>query len=34
VEEAASSAGIGQSDVKVSVHRGLRALAARVRGNA
>ena len=32
VSEAASSAGIGESDVKVSVHRGLKALAARVRG--
>jgi RNA polymerase sigma-70 factor (ECF subfamily) len=32
VTEAASSAGIGESDVKVSVHRGLKALAARVRG--
>lgn len=32
VSEAASSAGIGESDVKVSVHRGLKALTARVRG--
>lgn len=32
VAEAASSAGIGESDVKVSVHRGLKALTARVRG--
>ncbi|KRB86311.1 RNA polymerase subunit sigma-70 [Sphingomonas sp. Root710] len=32
IAEAASSAGIGESDVKVSVHRGLKALAARVRG--
>lgn len=32
VAEAASGAGIGESDVKVSVHRGLRALAARIRG--
>ncbi|KTF70341.1 sigma-70 family RNA polymerase sigma factor [Sphingomonas sp. HT-1] len=32
VSEAAESAGIGQSDVKVSVHRGLKALAARLRG--
>lgn len=32
VAEAASAAGIGESDVKVSVHRGLKALAARVRG--
>lgn len=30
--EAASRAGIGESDVKVSVHRGLKALAARIRG--
>lgn len=32
VAEAAESAQIGQSDVKVSVHRGLKALAARLRG--
>jgi RNA polymerase sigma factor (sigma-70 family) len=32
VAEAASQAGIGESDVKVSVHRGLKALAARIRG--
>jgi RNA polymerase sigma-70 factor (ECF subfamily) len=32
VAEAAARAGIGESDVKVSVHRGLKALAARVRG--
>jgi len=32
IAEAADSAGIGESDVKVSVHRGLKALAARVRG--
>jgi RNA polymerase sigma-70 factor (ECF subfamily) len=32
VAEAASGAGIGESDVKVSVHRGLKALAARIRG--
>ena len=32
VAEAAARAGIGESDVKVSVHRGLRALAARVKG--
>ena len=31
VAEAAERAGIGQSDVKVSVHRGLKALAARVK---
>lgn len=31
VAEAAASAGIGESDVKISVHRGLKALAARVR---
>jgi RNA polymerase sigma-70 factor (ECF subfamily) len=33
VAEAATRAGIGESDVKVSVHRGLRALMARVRGD-
>ncbi|MET0659204.1 MAG: sigma-70 family RNA polymerase sigma factor [Steroidobacteraceae bacterium] len=32
VAEAASQSGIGESDVKVSVHRGLKALAARIRG--
>lgn len=32
VSEAAATAGIGESDVKVSVHRGMKALAARVRG--
>jgi RNA polymerase sigma-70 factor (ECF subfamily) len=32
VAEAARNAGIGESDVKVSVHRGLKALAARLRG--
>lgn len=32
VAEAASAAGIGESDVKVSVHRGLKALAARIAG--
>jgi RNA polymerase sigma-70 factor (ECF subfamily) len=32
VAEAAAGAGIGASDVKVSVHRGLKALAARVKG--
>jgi RNA polymerase sigma factor (sigma-70 family) len=32
VTEAAKRAHIGQSDVKVSIHRGLRALAARIRG--
>ena len=32
VAEAAAAAGIGESDVKVSVHRGLKALAARLRG--
>lgn len=31
VAEAASAAGIGESDVKVSVHRGLKALAAKLR---
>lgn len=34
VAEAAESAEIGKSDVKVSVHRGLKALAARVLGTA
>ena len=32
ITEAATKAGIGDSDVKVSVHRGLKALAARVKG--
>lgn len=32
VAEAASAEGIGQSDVKISVHRGLKALVARVQG--
>lgn len=32
IAEAADAAGIGESDVKVSVHRGLRALMARVQG--
>jgi RNA polymerase sigma-70 factor (ECF subfamily) len=32
VSEAARSARVGKSDVKVSVHRGLKALAARIRG--
>ncbi len=32
ISEAASNAGVGESDVNVSVHRGLKALAARVRG--
>ena len=32
VTEAARDAGIGESDLKVSVHRGLKALAARIRG--
>jgi RNA polymerase sigma factor (sigma-70 family) len=32
VAEAAAEAGIGQSDVKVSVHRGLKALASRIKG--
>ena len=31
--EAAERLGIGESDVKVSAHRGLKALAARVKGN-
>ncbi|MGV3770403.1 MAG: sigma-70 family RNA polymerase sigma factor [Sphingobium phenoxybenzoativorans] len=34
VAEAADRAGIGQSDIKVSVHRGIKALAARIRGDA
>lgn len=34
VAEAAAAGGIGESDVKVSVHRGLKALAARIRGAA
>jgi RNA polymerase sigma factor (sigma-70 family) len=32
VAEAAAGAGIGESDVKVSVHRGLKALSARIKG--
>lgn len=32
VTEAAQTIGIGESDVKVSIHRGLKALAARIRG--
>jgi RNA polymerase sigma factor (sigma-70 family) len=32
IAEAATAAGIGESDVKVSVHRGLKALAARITG--
>lgn len=32
VAEAAKAQGIGESDVKISVHRGLKALAARIRG--
>jgi len=32
VAEAARTSGLGESDVKVSVHRGLKALAARIRG--
>jgi len=31
--EAAARQGIGESDVKISVHRGLKALAARIRGD-
>ncbi len=31
--ESARGAGIGESDVKISVHRGLKALAARIRGS-
>lgn len=34
ITEAARIAGIGESDVKVSVHRGLKSLAARVKGSA
>lgn len=33
VAEAAAGAGIGESDVKVSVYRGLRALSARIKGS-
>jgi RNA polymerase sigma factor (sigma-70 family) len=33
IAEAATHIGIGESDVKVSVHRGLKALAARIRGS-
>lgn len=33
IAETATAEGLGQSDVKVSVHRGLKALAARVRGD-
>jgi RNA polymerase sigma-70 factor (ECF subfamily) len=32
IAEAAAASGYGESDVKVSVHRGLKALAARIRG--
>lgn len=32
IAEAAEAAGISESDVKISVHRGLKALAARIRG--
>jgi len=32
VAEAAAAAGIGESDLRVSVHRGLKALATRIRG--
>jgi RNA polymerase sigma-70 factor (ECF subfamily) len=32
VAEAAIGAGIGESDVKISVHRGLKAIANRIRG--
>ena len=32
VAEAAAGAGIGESDVKISVHRGLKAIASRIRG--
>lgn len=34
VAEAAQAGGIGESDVKVSVHRGLKALVARIQGGA
>jgi RNA polymerase sigma-70 factor (ECF subfamily) len=34
IAEAADKARIGESDVKISVHRGLKALAARIRGSA
>ena len=32
IAEAAAAAGIGESDVKISVHRGLKAIASRIRG--
>jgi RNA polymerase sigma-70 factor (ECF subfamily) len=32
VAEAAQAGGMGESDVKVSVHRGLKALVARIQG--
>lgn len=32
IAEAATGAGISESDVKISVHRGLKALVARIRG--
>jgi RNA polymerase sigma factor (sigma-70 family) len=34
VAEAAIASGIGESDIKVSVHRGIKALAARISGQA
>ena len=34
ITEAASASGYGESDIKVSVHRGLKALSARIRGGA
>jgi RNA polymerase sigma factor (sigma-70 family) len=33
IAEAASAHGYGESDVKISIHRGLKALSARIRGN-
>ena len=34
IAEAASASGFGESDIKISVHRGLKALSARIRGGA
>ena len=34
IAEAASASGYGESDIKISVHRGLKALSARIRGGA
>ena len=32
IAEAASASGLGQSDIKISIHRGLKAMSARIRG--